>query len=74
MEENRKNSQVKNPKSLWAFASLGTEFTAIVLFFILGGSWLDKEFQSSPLYLMVGMILGFGLGLFHIIHRTKGFR
>lgn len=68
MEENRKNPSVK---SLWRFASLGTEFTAIILFFILGGSWLDQRYNTSPILLMTGMVLGFGMGLYHIIKRTR---
>ncbi|MCC5814568.1 MAG: AtpZ/AtpI family protein [Leptospira sp.] len=72
MEENRKNTEIK-PRSIWSMASLGTEFTAIILFFILGGSWLDQRYNSSPFILLLGMLLGFGLGLFHVIRRSKGF-
>lgn len=68
LDKNRKNPPIK---TFWSLAGLGMEFTGILLFFILGGSWLDTKFSLSPLLLLVGMVLGFGLGIFHILQRSK---
>ncbi|WCL48932.1 AtpZ/AtpI family protein [Leptospira sp. GIMC2001] len=68
MGQDRKTPKIK---SAWHLAGLGTEFTGIILFFLLGGSWLDKQLGSAPWILLLGMILGFSLGLFHIVRRTR---
>ncbi|MHC4930630.1 MAG: AtpZ/AtpI family protein [Planctomycetota bacterium] len=42
------------------FAAAGTQYAATILLFTLGGIWLDGKFeQLSPLFLILGFLLGF---------------
>ncbi len=44
-------------------AVVGIEFAVVVVAALLGGYWLDDKFGTSPLWLFVGLALGFGTGL-----------
>jgi len=47
---------------------------AIIAGGIFGGIALDKKFDTSPIFLVIGLFLGMGLGvywMYHYIKRTK---
>ena len=54
--------------SPWALAGLGTQFFASILLFVWVGTWLDRRFDSSPLFLLSGVLLGGG-GSFYLSYR-----
>ncbi|SES11111.1 Putative F0F1-ATPase subunit Ca2+/Mg2+ transporter [Gracilibacillus ureilyticus] len=35
---------------------------------LLIGRWLDKQFSTTPLLLVIGLLLGLGAGLYGTIH------
>ena len=51
------------------YASLGIQFAVTVLLFLAGGWWLDDKFATTPLFLLVGTLLGAGGG-FYKLYRT----
>ncbi len=51
------------------YASLGIQFTLTILLCLFGGRWLDAKLASTPLFLLVGTLLGAGLG-FYKLYRT----
>lgn len=54
--------------SPWALAGLGTQFFASILLFVWVGTWLDRRFGSTPLFLLGGVFLGGG-GSFYLSYR-----
>jgi len=54
--------------SPWALAGLGTQFFASILLFVWVGNWLDRRFDSAPLFLLGGVFLGGG-GSFYLSYR-----
>lgn len=40
-----------------ALLDIGWKLLAVVLIFLLGGQWLDKKFNSDPLFALVGLAL-----------------
>jgi F0F1-type ATP synthase assembly protein I len=52
------------------YSGLGVQFAATVGAFALAGYWLDGRLGASPAFLLVGVFLGFGLGLYSM---TKKF-
>ena len=46
---------------------LGLEFALIMCSGYFGGRWLDGRFGSSPLLLLTGCALAFGLGIYILI-------
>jgi F0F1-type ATP synthase assembly protein I len=54
--------------SPWALAGLGTQFFAAILLFVWVGNWLDRRFDSAPLFLLGGVFVGGG-GSFYLSYR-----
>lgn len=57
----------------WAYAGLGFEFVGLFLACTAGGWWLDEKFwprAGSPA-MLIGLFLGFGVGLYHVLYRTR---
>jgi len=55
-------------QSPWALAGLGMQFFAAILFFVSAGNWLDRRFDTSPLFLLGGLFGGGG-GAFYTGYR-----
>lgn len=54
--------------SPWALAGLGTQFLASILLFVWVGNWLDRRFDTAPLFLLSGVFVGGG-GSFYLSYR-----
>jgi ATP synthase protein I len=55
----------------WRAASAGSQLVVIFLFGFFGGRWLDAKLHSTPWLTVVGIILGFGVGIV-AAYRTYG--
>lgn len=80
--ENLKRSEAQFKKSItregksdkassMRHASAGFEFMITFGAFLGGGLYLDYRFETSPWFLMGGLILGFSGGLFNLIRSTN---
>jgi len=54
--------------SPWALAGLGMQFFAAILLFVYIGNWIDRRFNTAPLFLLGGVLLGGG-GAFYSGYR-----
>lgn len=54
--------------SPWALAGLGTQLFASILLFVWVGNWLDRRFDTAPLFLLSGVFVGGG-GSFYLSYR-----
>ena len=52
------------------FASLGLEFGAGIVGFVLVGYWIDRGFNTAPVGLITGAVLGCIGGLYVLIRRS----
>ncbi len=46
--------------SPWALAGLGMQFFVALILFAYVGNWMDARFDTSPLFLLLGVFLGGG--------------
>lgn len=69
--ESPKTPQGKGDKSPLAMAGAGFEFVSSIVFFVIGGYYLDRYLQSEPLWLLVGFFLGFVFAFYSLIKRVK---
>lgn len=53
------------------FLGLGTQLVILVILGAFGGDFLDRKFGLSPLFLLVGIILGFGVGMYTLYQVLK---
>ena len=51
------------------YASLGIQFALTILLFLALGWWLDDQFETSPILLLLGNLLG-AVGGFYKLYRT----
>ena len=51
------------------YAGVGVHFAATIGVFSALGYWGDGQLGTSPLFLLVGVFLGFGLGLKSLVSR-----
>lgn len=52
------------------FAGVGIQFAAVVVLSAFGGVWLDKRFGTSPLFVLLLVLLGAGGGFWSMVRRA----
>ncbi len=60
---NEKNSG----QEVFANITIGLQLAITMLVFVYGGHKLDLYFDKSPLFLVVGTVLGMALGFYHLL-------
>lgn len=45
-------------------------FVGPVIACLVAGIWLDRKFETSPLFLFIGLFLGFGTGLYSVYRQV----
>lgn len=53
-----------NPISGAEFAGIGIQFAATILVFTFAGVWLDRRFGTSPVFILLGVFVGAGGGMY----------
>lgn len=64
----QKRDGFKIPYALSLATQLGFLISASIAGFILLGIWIDNIFNSSPLFLTVGVIVGFCMTVYEAYH------
>lgn len=68
------NSQ--NPRPYKAMALMSTILAQLVGFILIGlfvGKWLDKLIGTEPLFLILGILSGVGIGTYTVIQTIRQF-
>ncbi len=53
------------------FASLGIQFAAVIVLSAFAGVWLDKRLGTSPLFVLVLVLVGSGGGFWSMVRRLR---
>ncbi len=72
MKKNAAN-KTKHYYSVFMAAQLGLLIAVPVIIFIIIGIWLDKTMHTSPLFVMLGVIIGFSGGIYNAYRIIKPF-
>jgi F0F1-type ATP synthase assembly protein I len=51
------------------YSSVGVTFGVVLALFAFAGYWADKQVGSSPIFLVLGVFVGFGGGLYSLIRK-----
>ena len=70
-ESNDEISESDESHHGYGYFQLGFEFAISILIFLLGGYHLDKAVSTSPLFLFLGLVIGFSIGLYRLVSATK---
>ena len=57
--------------TLYRYSGLGCTFAAAVLVFMAGGWLLDRWLSLTPIFTLVGALLGLGLASFYLYQRLR---
>lgn len=69
-EEEKKQADERQKKVMEASASAGVEFAAAVIISTFIGIWIDKEFGTAPVFMLIFIILG-GVVAFYNLYRAS---
>ncbi len=73
--ENKKKSLEgdvgKAYRSLGKYMGLGVQIAASIAFFMFVGYWVDEQIGASPIFLLVGFVMGM-IGMFVLLLRASG--
>ena len=57
--------------SLGAYTGLGLQFAVSIVLFVYLGSWADRKFGTSPLFLLLGLFVGAGGSFYAMVRRLN---
>jgi len=63
-----KSNDIKNGIK---YASLGVEFGSMIIGFTFVGHYVDKKLESSPLFIIIGIFVGFFTGIYRLYKISK---
>lgn len=67
----KKTSPLDSIRGLSYVTQFGFTIIVGVVGGVLGGRWLDKKFDISPLFLLLGLFFGLAAGVFNIVKLVK---
>jgi F0F1-type ATP synthase assembly protein I len=54
-------------KSIFAYSTLGIQLAFFMVLFVYGGFRLDSYLNTSPLFVALGAVIGFGGGIYNLV-------
>lgn len=63
---------MKRTNDLLRHSHLGIQFALSVVLLAYGGNWLDGRWDFGPLGVLLGVALGFSLGLYQLYREVYG--
>lgn len=49
------------------YSVIGIQLAITILVFLYGGFFLDQHFNCSPLFVVIGTVLGMGIGFYNLM-------
>ncbi|MFT7677042.1 MAG: F0F1-type ATP synthase assembly protein I [Planctomycetota bacterium] len=70
-DEKARQAKAESMRDAGKYAGLGLSLAATLCVFTWGGYVLDQRFDSLPLFLLVGVFAGGGLGTYSLIKKVS---
>ncbi len=67
VEKSSVGSLAKTYREVGPYLGLGLQLAATIVIFLLVGKWLDGEFNTSPVLMVVGVFIGAVAGLYSFL-------
>ncbi len=61
-----------SPKSAFSYVSVGMQLAATILICVIGGYKLDQYYKKTPIFLILGTVLGMVVGFYSLIKDLIG--
>lgn len=67
-------SKIDNPwRAITLVTLIGVDMAVCVIAGVFLGKYLDGLFATNPLFLMVGLIVGLGIGVYSVYRIVRGY-
>jgi len=67
-------SKLDNPwRAITLVTLIGVDMAICVIAGVLLGKYLDGLFDSNPLFLMIGLVAGLGIGVYSVYRIIRGY-
>jgi ATP synthase protein I len=60
-------------QSMALYSAILSQLVGSILIGIFGGRWLDRILETTPLFLIIGLLLGLASGIFAMIRIVQHF-
>jgi ATP synthase protein I len=60
-------------KALGLMSAISAQLVGSILVGIFAGRWLDGTFETEPLFLIIGLLLGLGAGVYAMLRLIQQF-
>ncbi|MHC0036521.1 AtpZ/AtpI family protein [Pseudoneobacillus sp. C159] len=60
-------------KAMVLMSAITAQLVGSILFGIFAGRWLDRQFATEPLFLIIGLMLGLGTGIYAMLRLIQQF-
>lgn len=60
-------------KAITLYSAILAQLTGSILIGIFAGRWLDEEWKTEPLFLIIGLLLGLTAGIFSMFKTVNHF-
>jgi ATP synthase protein I len=68
------NQPTRRPyKAMALMSGITAQLVGSILVGIFAGRWLDKTFGTEPLFLIIGLLLGLGAGVYAMLRLIQHF-
>jgi ATP synthase protein I len=68
-----KRKQSRPYKAMALMSAITAQLVGSILFGIFTGRWLDQQFTTEPLFLIIGLLLGLGTGIYAMLRLIQQF-
>jgi len=59
-------------RQVFDYSSIGLQLAITLLIFVYGGYKLDIRYKTEPLFVVVGVVLGMGIGFYNLFKELSG--
>ncbi|AIM16411.1 MULTISPECIES: AtpZ/AtpI family protein [Neobacillus] len=64
----------RNPlKAIALMSTILAQLAGSTLIGVFSGKWLDKHFDSEPIFLIIGLFIGLGAGIYSMLVSVRHF-
>ena len=70
-KKNKKKNQLPNSQNLGLYLRSGLELFSSIIVGLVIGIFMDKYLKTSPLFLIIFLVLGFAAGIMNVFRTVK---